>query len=403
MKNWNDFSLPLHITQTDEYLKAFNKKVDYYYNQLNLLTSMSSLSKFKKEFTASLKKLKNQQKLIGNAFNYYLKGRQQKSIEIVHKIIKDNKDILIHPIKKAYAFKGNSMYVDFEEELDELYLVRGRIVEPHKELPAEEMLHIPLNMRENVDTYRYSIPGVPGLYLSQNSYILWNELRNPSLDQLTISNFDLKELLNENIIDLSYYIELFYDALEHVETYQLLDKQILSTIKTLRVIPLVIACSVVYDNNSNRKFKVEYLFPQLLMQYLNSKCIGIAYRSTRIQKGNLTSANLAIPILDFVSRKKYGNIIKKIKVSDSLNIGYFNSFVFGNSELGILKKGNGPSAKSRGYVFSFNNLSSYFSFNTILPVLPAPTYDNMVNYAHSLFYYFDEYLLFLKEVKNISF
>lgn len=402
MKNWNDFSLPLYITKTDEYLEAFNKKVDYFHNQLGQLTSNPKLSKYQKELTESLNELDKQRNQINSAFNYYLKGSQQKSIKIVHKIIDDNRDILIHPIKKSYAFKGNSLFVDFETELNELYLVRGRIVEPYKELPAEEMLHIPLNARENVDTYRYSIPGVPGLYLSQNSYILWNELRNPSLDQLTISTFDLQELLDENIIDLSYYIEWFCDSLSDIESYQLSEEKILSTIRTLRVMPLIIACSVVFDNNANRKFKVEYLFPQLLMQYLDSKCIGIAYRSTRIQKGNLTSANLAIPILDFVKNKKYGNIIQKVKVSDSLNVGYFKDFILNCSSAEIGNpNAKGPSSQARNQRFSFSRLTIHFTFNKLCNF--NGSYDEKVPYNDSLFYFFDEYLLFLKEVKNISF
>lgn len=64
MKNWIDFSLPLHITKTDEYLEAFNKKVDYYYNQLSQLTSNPQLSKYQKELTESLNELVKQRKQI---------------------------------------------------------------------------------------------------------------------------------------------------------------------------------------------------------------------------------------------------------------------------------------------------------------------------------------------------
>lgn len=400
MSNWEDFKLPLHIYKSSEYLTAFNKMVNLYYKKLSSLTRKPKFIEHVQKIDESLSKLKEQQELISKAFNYYLEGKQQYSIKIVTEIIEENKDILIRPIKKAYGFNGNGMYAYPENDLNELFLVRGRKVNPYQELSANDMLHISLNKRELVDTYRYSIPGVPGLYLSSNSYILWNELQNPPLDQLAISCFDLTGLLDENIIDISYYIEYFFENLNHLRNSNLASDAVDFVIQVFRIIPLIIACSVVCDDPNPRRFKVEYLFPQLLMQYLNKSCIGIAYRSSRIESGNLLSTNLAIPILDFEMDKEYGNIIKKIKVSDSLNIGYFNNFVFNLSETSILNNGKGPGAK-RGF-YSSNRLSSQFPFNMKLFDHPESTYDDKTDYKGSVFYSFDEYLFYKNELKKID-
>ena len=51
----------------------------------------------------------------------------------------------------------------------------------------EEMLHIPFDLRERVSSTRFSIPGLPCLYLATTTYCCWLELRTPPDYQFNVS------------------------------------------------------------------------------------------------------------------------------------------------------------------------------------------------------------------------
>jgi len=44
-----------------------------------------------------------------------------------------------------------------------------------KSLTRKEMFHIPMNKRESIQSYRYSIPGYPCLYLANQGSLCWFE------------------------------------------------------------------------------------------------------------------------------------------------------------------------------------------------------------------------------------
>ena len=327
------------------------------------------------------------------------------ALKVLKNIIEKNKEILIYPINQANAFKGNPIYTKKSDSIDSLYLVRGRIANAYKNFNFNEMFHIPLDQRSNVNTYRYSIPGIPALYLACNSYTVWNELNNPNLENLAISYLDCKGILHKKIIDISLMIDEYYDYLSK-ENYEVLkckdSKKIDFIMETIKIVPLIIACSVVCDDKSERTFKEEYVLPQLLMQLLDKDCIGIAYRSMRVENANIISNNLAIPILDFEKNKKYGNIVTCISVSESLNIGYFKNMIYNTLNFkNFIKSANGPGAKIRNNVFDTNPQNAILTFNKQLMFSNA-TYDKQTFYKDSIFYNFDEYLLFLHNSNVIN-
>ncbi len=58
------------------------------------------------------------------------------------------------------------------------------------------MLHIPFCNRELVSTQRFSVPGVPCLYLGTTSYVCWLEMDKPQDNIFNVSAFELPENLN---------------------------------------------------------------------------------------------------------------------------------------------------------------------------------------------------------------
>lgn len=61
------------------------------------------------------------------------------------------------------------------------------------------MFHIPFELRGKAATQRYSIPGLPSLYLGSSCYICWEELHRPDLN--TVNSTRLKKDNNVKYLD----------------------------------------------------------------------------------------------------------------------------------------------------------------------------------------------------------
>lgn len=207
-----------------------------------------------------------------------LTNRQLQSVEhIEQRILQGQKDY----------FNGKLMGALFEMQalLQELELIdglnirsvkkdeiwyRGRVREESTRLfEKKEMFHIPENLRENVNSQRFSYNGYPCLYLGKSIWACWEELDEPQLDDICFSAFKLTEDIK--LFDLSMPTE---DNLKSksIEDYK----------KILLTLPLAIACSIKTINEKNN-FKSEYIIPQLLMaELVNSHPFdGFIFSSTK--------------------------------------------------------------------------------------------------------------------------
>lgn len=57
------------------------------------------------------------------------------------------------------------------------------------------MFHIPITMRRQVGTERYSIPGYPCLYLGNSIYVCWEEMNRPLMSSCWVSRLKNTEEL----------------------------------------------------------------------------------------------------------------------------------------------------------------------------------------------------------------
>jgi hypothetical protein len=62
-----------------------------------------------------------------------------------------------------------------------------------RRLSREELFHNPFENRGRVATSRYSIPGLPALYLGDSIYVCWEEYRRKKMDDLYFSRFQNKK------------------------------------------------------------------------------------------------------------------------------------------------------------------------------------------------------------------
>lgn len=134
-------------------------------------------------------------------------------------------------------------------------------------LSRRDLFHIPNSLRHLVSQQRYSITGVPCLYLSGCAFTAWLELNKPNFSNLWCSGFRA----NKRIKVLNCAARL--DSIIKEE----------NNIGQLIFYPLVIATSFAVKHPAS-PFKEEYIISNILLQAIfnNTDLKGIRYFSTKI-------------------------------------------------------------------------------------------------------------------------
>ena len=243
----------------------------------------------------------------------FFKGNMKEANRIVVGILDylmNNAQIqLVKPLKDCVAHPN---------QLEHLYKARTG---DYYGFPKEEMFHIPFDQRKNVTNHRFSMNGIPCLYLGTSTYVCWEELNRPLLDHFWVSRFKVEDP-NLNVLDLSLSWQDFGMAGENAS--QLEKAYLLGWI-------VQCACSVKV-NERGRSFREEYVFPQLLMQNIRElKIDGIAYLSVDGQYYYKHSAyimkNFAFPALDHEDNalRLSPKLIKCFSLSEPINMNMFIS------------------------------------------------------------------------------
>ena len=176
-------------------------------------------------------------------------------------------------------------------------LFRIRTLNSNFPLTSKDLFHIPFEKRGIVKTQRYSIPGLPSLYLSNCIYVAWEELLRPN--QSSVQAIRLTNTKQIRLLDLT--TDLYNDS-SHITNNEGYGWHLLYKVMTW---PLVAACSFkVYDREN--PFKPEYIIPQLLTQWINMDSIdGIKYSSTHVDKRRVSGHvyNIVLPVRTFEKDK----------------------------------------------------------------------------------------------------
>lgn len=159
-------------------------------------------------------------------------------------------------------------------------------------LKRDDLFHIPFSARGKVKTQRYSIPGLPSLYLSNSVYVAWEELGRPGFNEV-----QAMRLANTRPIRLLDLTSEIYSRNEHIEGNTSYGYQLLYRVM---VWPLLAACSIKVRNPDD-SFKPEYIISQMLLQWVNKNLVdGIKYSSTHIdlrrQRHIGSFYNLVLPV-----------------------------------------------------------------------------------------------------------
>ncbi len=261
------FSLPKSVGKEGilKYLQtAFEK-----YKKLLYQISDEGLSR-------ELKAQKNNINTFGNLLISSLVHYQTGYLEAAYSDFKKAMDIL-----KPFLFPKNKGKVANIIGLHKPFY-RARIGN-NKPYSKAQMFHLPLSLREFANTQRFSIPGLPCLYLSNSIYTCWEELNRPSINQFQVSRFQL-ENFNLNILDISLTpVQIKWHSKSYLEN-KIQGKYDYDYISFwfLIVWPLTLVCSL-NVLNEEAPFKHEYIFPQFLLQWVTheNEVDGIRYFSVK--------------------------------------------------------------------------------------------------------------------------
>lgn len=237
-----------------------------------------------------------------------------------------------------------------KDALNSVCLYRMRSTAKYETFGEGEMFHIPFDLVHKTCNERYSICGLPSLYLSSSVYDCWMELNCPRIETANVALF--KPNLDVSFLDLTYPKE--------DEEY---DESKIS------LLPIIVACDmpVKYEEDN---YKYEYTIPQLILECL------VKYRDNHME-------NVPLGIRYMSVKRKTTNFAFSYKEYKRL---YYN-YVFPpvnydvSGQCNILTKS-----------FECKGITTAFNMQNIDRVLPVQKLFND-HYENSLFYRLEQHLI----------
>lgn len=226
--------------------------------------------------------------------------------------------------------------MSFVSELDKLYCdnesllwYRARVGN-FNSYTKDDMKHIPFNKRKKITNQRYSINGIPCLYLGSSVLSCWEEMNRPSSDTLWVSWYRPKYPTAIKILNLGFTAFMIAHP-KYINSTKFCREQIIHEFFELWI--LQSACSVIVKE-TDRSFIEEYIVPQLLMQNISYIGVdGVQYFSVKMQDAYFEqygwlSRNLAFPAKDTMKGEQHSKGIDVMFTSSiPVNIGMLNQGV----------------------------------------------------------------------------
>ena len=374
--NLNSFELPIYCQTDEEYYSKLSVVLKEYLAYMKSAVRENSI----------IEELETNIDLILKSIVLYYNANFQLAKENIMSILQKHKDneFIVSDLNNSYAFRGMAPFKNLRESwvsgnrydyMQKCPLSFFKARESDCSLGFKDMLHIPLNLRGKVSTNRFSMAGIPCIYLATTSYCCWIELNMPSNYNFYVSALevplDLKVLnlcISQGVINGGAYCE---------------NEEQLNLLRQMIVIwPLVCASSFTISER-NRFFKSEYIVSQLIMQCAKElKIDAIAYLSKKISDYNSypQCVNLAIPVgKDGSLNNLYWQHALKTKITNPI---LFSDYI---------KKKLLYNGKNQSYINLVHQSDDDFgleNYNDIIDIL-----EQDMHYSSSKFSKFDDYLV----------
>lgn len=258
------FSFPLKSQNNLTYYKTLKKGLDLFEDKIiKMKDDHLTCSRIKAEFV----NIESSNKKILQIISSYLLGNSGNAYGILEELLESDfyKEKISYLIEKDNSFFNNNSK-----------LLRVRVSEEQL-LTREEMFHIPFSKRHFVANQRFSIAGLPCLYLGSSIYVCWLELGRKDFGELWLSGFRSQN--NFKLLNLAYDLNIIINQLENEE----IDAE--QFMNYFLLWPLVMA-SCFQVKYPKAPFHEEYIIPSLLLQWItfkNKNIVGLKYLSTKLE------------------------------------------------------------------------------------------------------------------------
>lgn len=344
---WKNYMAPFVVEKDNEYYSAIKQKYEDLLKDMKKAGVDNKYVATVEQYTSSVVK----------ALDDYYQGDIFDAQTQVNALLLDciNSEIAVSDVNNSIAFRGQGEEVQF---------FRARLNETIIDYTEEQMLHIPFDMREQVKSGRFSVPGLPCLYLGNTSYACWIEMGKPADHQFNVSPVVLDN--SQKIFNLAISItdidKLLQNPNEKTEIY----------INDLfKLLVLMLATSYRVEQN-DRNFKSEYIISQLLMLACKANGIdGITYLSKQVSSeafAMVVAVNLVL-FATYKSGDKLSEICEHVEIDDSFNFAMFKHLL--------------PSLTYKKYELRIDNSPLIKNFGT---------YKRQIPYGETDFYEFDNYM-----------
>lgn len=255
------------------YVEALSKKLDEYVVFVKAIRSIDSYV---------IRKIEHLNAQILSAISDIKQANSQKAYSLICKFISDEKDSIELP---TYIIKAENP------------LMRLRYSESDLQY-REDIFHIPKSLRHRVAQQRFSIPGVPCLYLSGCAFTAWLELNKPNFSNLWCAGFRVTKDIK--VLDLAIRLDAIINEVDNIGK--------------LIFYPFVIATSYATKYPLS-PFKEEYIISNILLQAIINiaDLKGIRYFSTKIsnyqQEYGWMASNIVLPATTLKS--EYDSVLAK--------------------------------------------------------------------------------------------
>ncbi len=169
------------------------------------ITTATSSCDWPREIAINLNTVNLIGRTIREIFIDYFSGKLQVASEKFRDLIELNLDV-----KKAVEKLTNFAFLDRNAQVEESdirrLLYRCRESDTPVYLQRKDLFHLPFEKRGEVSKQRYSLPGLPCLYLGGSILTCWIELGEPALHKLAMCRLEVSE--NVKIYDVGFTTEM---------------------------------------------------------------------------------------------------------------------------------------------------------------------------------------------------
>lgn len=343
--NVDTLRLPIHLDNDTDYIKEITERYDKILSAFSG-TEAIELTKFTEQIIASVKAYYNSDTI--------------ESYDLVFQLMKElstdsNAELCFSTFEKTKIPKNKSKHSQ---------LFRAREGEPYIEYSADKMGYVPFEQRSKCAANRYSLAGIPCLYLGNTSYVCWLEMNCPSDDRFCVSPYTIDDSLS--FFNIALPIEQLYSLLNEDN----IDRERFMFL--MKIYLLEIATSV-HIKQRNRQFNSEYIISQNIMRACKRlKVDGIIFYTTRASDNLMSSVcgyNIALYI-DYQEDTNSSSIFdSSTKHGDSVNYAMFKNLL--------------PSANLVKYDLAIYNTGDIPNIGSM---------KNQISYIETQFHLFDNYV-----------